>query len=102
MIILASCSLNQINRHTDYEKDLFNDETLLRFNSIIIRKLSESDDIKLSSLANCHQGKTKKGLQKLKNKYAKFKTDPLYWNIVGTCHYLKDSMSKANFSSSMH
>lgn len=97
LIILTSCSLSQINRQTNFEKDLFNDETLLRFNSVAIKQLSESQDIKLSSLAQCHQGQSKEGLKKLQSHYAKFKTDPFYWNIVGTCYYLGEQMPKASF-----
>jgi tetratricopeptide (TPR) repeat protein len=97
LILLTSCSLSQINRQTSFEKDLFNDETLLRFNSVAIKQLSESQDIKLSSLAQCHQGESKEGLKKLQGHYAKFKKDPFYWNIVGTCYYLGEQMPKASF-----
>lgn len=97
LILLTSCSLGQISRKTSYEKDLFNEETLLRFNSVAIKELSQSKDIKLSSLAECHAGDTKSGLKKLQQSYAKFKTDAFYWNVIGTCYYLQEKLPKASF-----
>lgn len=96
-LILSSCSLGQINRSTTFEKDLFNEETLLRFNSVAIKELSKSTDIKLASLAKCHQGDSKEALKDLKDVYQNYKNNAIYWNVVGTCYYLNEENAKASF-----
>ena len=97
LMFLFSCSLNQIDRTAGSSKDIFREESLLRYNSASIKQLTNSSDPKLAALALCHQDQVDQGLAKLKESYHKLKLSSDYWNKIGTCYYIDKQFSKASF-----
>jgi tetratricopeptide (TPR) repeat protein len=78
--------------------DLLKEESLMRYNTNRLDAMvaSESDFISKALLA-CHQDKITKGLGILEVEMHKNKTNPFYWNALGTCYSLSKNYTKALF-----
>lgn len=78
--------------------DLLSEESFMRYNS---NRLSAMDSPKRDfislALVACHSEKILKGLSILEEKMHQNKTNPFYWNALGTCHTLSKDYTKAIF-----
>lgn len=76
----------------DVVDDALKDETLAKVEPDTIKKTSEQ----MSGIASlCHLGKTKDGLKILDDLFPKYKSNPTYWNQIGSCYYKSGDMRKA-------
>ncbi|MGZ3788764.1 MAG: tetratricopeptide repeat protein [Bacteriovorax sp.] len=78
--------------------DLLKEESLMRYNTNRLESMdgAESDFISKALLA-CHQKKFMKGMSLLESEMHKNKTNPFYWNALGTCYSLNKDYSRALF-----
>jgi tetratricopeptide (TPR) repeat protein len=98
--LMMSCS-TQKSLNTKIETadvDLLKEESLMRYNTNRLDAMvaSENDFISKALLA-CHQDKITKGLGILEIEMHKNKTNPFYWNALGTCYSLSKDFTKALF-----
>lgn len=78
--------------------DLLKEESLMRYNTNRLESMdgTEKDFISKALLA-CHQKKFSKGMGILEVEMHKNKTNPFYWNALGTCYSLSKDFTKALF-----
>lgn len=96
---LAGCSSQTMSTKIESaDVDLLREESLMRYNTNRLESMSgkETDFISKALLA-CHQNKTMKGLGLLEAEMHKNKTNPFYWNALGTCYSLSKDYGKALF-----
>ena len=96
---VIGCSTQTFNKKIETaDVDLLKEESLMRYNTNRLEKMDapEKDFISKSLLA-CHQKKISKGLGLLENEMHKNKTNPFYWNALGTCYSLSKDFAKALF-----
>jgi tetratricopeptide (TPR) repeat protein len=96
---LIGCSTQSFNKKIETaDVDLLKEESLMRYNTNRLEKMDgmEKDFISKSLLA-CHQKKFSKGLSLLEVEMHKNKTNPFYWNALGTCYSLSKDFTKALF-----
>lgn len=80
------------------EEDLLSEESFMRYNSLRLEKTEPNKANFISdSLRACHQGKIKKGTSILEENTEKNKTNPEFWNALGTCYLLDNDNNKARF-----
>lgn len=76
----------------DVVDDALKDETLAKVEPETVKKTSD----KMSGIASlCHLGKTKDGLKILDDLFPKYKSNPTYWNQIGSCYYKSGDLRKA-------
>lgn len=96
---LTSCSTQDFSKKIESnDVDLLREESLMRYNTNRLELMDgkEKDFISKALLA-CHQKKTTKGLSILEAEMHKNKTNPFYWNALGTCYSLSKDFTKAFF-----
>lgn len=96
---LVSCATQNFNKKIESgDVDLLREESLMRYNTGRLELMDgkEKDFISKALLA-CHQKKITKGLGILEVEMHKNKTNPFYWNALGTCFSLSKDYSKALF-----
>jgi tetratricopeptide (TPR) repeat protein len=97
--ILAGCSTQSFNKKIETaDVDLLKEESLMRYNTNRLDKMdSQESDFISKALLACHQNKFTKGMNILEAEMHKNKTNPFYWNALGTCYSLSKEFSKALF-----
>lgn len=96
---LLGCSTQKMSTKIESaDVDLLREESLMRYNTTRLDSMDgkEKDFISKALLA-CHQKKTMKGLGLLEAEMHKNKTNPFYWNALGTCYSLSKDYTKALF-----
>ena len=97
--LLVGCSSQNFNKKMEgSETDLLKEESLMRYNSnrLDLMDGTEKDFISKALLA-CHQNKFVKGKSLLETEMHANKTNPFYWNALGTCYSLSRDFTKALF-----
>lgn len=97
--LLVGCGSQSFNSKIETgEVDLLREESLMRYNTNRLESMDgkESDFISKALLA-CHQKKFTKGMSILESEMHKNKTNPFYWNALGTCYSLSKDFRKAIF-----
>lgn len=99
LIFLISCSTQNFSKKIETaDNDLLKEESLMRYNSNRLEKMESSENNFVSkALLACHEKKITKGLGILEVEMHKNKTNPFYWNAMGTCYSLSRDYSKALF-----
>ncbi|OIQ16711.1 MAG: hypothetical protein BM556_13690 [Bacteriovorax sp. MedPE-SWde] len=76
----------------DLVQDALKDESLAKIDHGDIKKI----DKKISGISGlCYLGHSKEGLQKLDTIYPKYKSNPSYWNQMGSCYLELGKIRKA-------
>lgn len=98
-VMIVGCSTQNFNKKIETaDVDLLKEESLMRYNTNRLETMdgTEGDFISKSLLA-CHQKKFTKGMGLLEVEMHKNKTNPFYWNALGTCYSLSKDYTKAIF-----
>lgn len=98
-ILATSCAGPSFNNQIQKDQyDLLAEESFMRYNTnrLAAMESPKRDFISLALVA-CHQQKIAKGQGLLEQKMQQNKTNPLYWNALGTCYSLSKDYSKAIF-----
>lgn len=97
--MLASCAGPSFNNQIQKDQyDLLAEESFMRYNSNRLAAMdSPKRDFISLSLISCHQQKMTKGEGLLEEKMQQNKTNPFYWNALGTCYSLSKDYTKAIF-----
>jgi len=91
---LASCaSQNKRRNIPNKQHDGLRFESLNRYDS---NRLSSVNKY-VSDIAKCHQNQYTDAYKSLKQKLEKEKSNPLYWNQIGTCYLLNQKYTQAKF-----
>ena len=78
--------------------DLLSEESFMRYNSNRLSAMeSPKRDFISLALVACHSDKITKGLGILEEKMHQNKTNPYYWNALGTCQTISRDYTKAIF-----
>lgn len=98
-IMAAGCAGPSFNNQIQKDQyDLLAEESFMRYNS---NRLSAMDSPKRDfislALVACHQQKMMKGQGLLEEKMHQSKSNPFYWNALGTCYSLSKDYTKAIF-----
>ncbi len=99
LILISGCATQNFEKKIETsDVDLLREESLMRYNTnrLEVMDVSEKDVIAKALLA-CHQNKFIKGMGLLEEKMHQNKTNPFYWNALGTCYSLKRDFPKAIF-----
>ncbi len=99
-VLAASCaggpSFNNTIQTDKY--DLLTEESFMRYNTNRLSAMeSPKRDFISLALVACHSDKIAKGLGILEEKMHQNKTNPFYWNALGTCHTISKDYTKAIF-----
>lgn len=99
LILAAGCSTQNFNNQIQKDQyDLLAEESFMRYNTNRLSAMeSPNKDLITQSLVACHQKKFMKGLNLLEEKMQANKTNPFYWNALGTCYSLQKDTTKALF-----
>src|SRR5690554_2322828 len=90
--IVSSCAHRKLDRAlADPSLDGLRHESLTRFTDQDLSKLKGSD----KGIAMCHQGRHGEALTLFKNSLDQNINNPVYWNHLGTCYYLKGEYPKS-------
>lgn len=97
--MLASCAGPSFNNQIQKDQyDLLAEESFMRYNTNRLAAMeSPKRDFISLALISCHQEKTVKGEGLLEEKMQQNKTNPFYWNALGTCYSLSKDYTKAIF-----
>jgi tetratricopeptide (TPR) repeat protein len=95
----AGCSSPSFNNQIQTDKyDLLREESFMRYNTNRLNSMETVErDFISSALVACHQKKITKGTGILEEKMHTNKTNPFYWNALGTCYTLSKDTTKAIF-----
>lgn len=98
-ILTASCAGPSFNNQIQKDQyDLLAEESFMRYNSNRLQAMeSPKRDFISLALVSCHQHKMTKGQGLLEEKMQQNKTNPFYWNALGTCYSLSKDYTKAIF-----
>jgi tetratricopeptide (TPR) repeat protein len=98
-LILVGCSTQSFNKKIENpDVDFLREESLMRYNSNRLEKMDLNEKSFISkALLACHQNKFTKGLDLLEGEMQNNKSNPFYWNALGTCYSLSKNFTKANF-----
>lgn len=96
---LSGCATQSFKSQIERsDEDLLSDESFMRYNSL---RLEKNDNSKLNFISEatraCHQNKIKKGTLILEENTEKNKSNPEFWNSLGTCYLLDSDYNKAKF-----
>ncbi|MDO9183054.1 MAG: hypothetical protein Q7U04_11630 [Bacteriovorax sp.] len=97
--VVTGCATQNFDKKIESsDVDLLKEESLMRYNTNRLESMdvTESDLISKALLA-CHQKKYAKGTGILETEMHKNKTNPFYWNALGTCYSLSKEYTKALF-----
>ena len=98
-MLVVSCAGPSFNNSIQTDKyDLLSEESFMRYNTNRLAAMNspKRDFISLSLIA-CHEQKIAKGLGMLEEKMHQSKSNPFYWNALGTCNTLSKDYTKAIF-----
>jgi tetratricopeptide (TPR) repeat protein len=99
LIILVGCSTQNFNKKIEtLDVDLLTDESFMRYNTNRLDLVDKSEkNTIIKAAAACHQDKFRKGQSLLESEMHVNKSNPFYWNALGTCYSLSQDYSKAIF-----
>lgn len=90
--ILVSCAHKTLDRTlNDSSLDSLRHESLTRYSDEDLKKMRGTP----KNIALCHQGRYDEALQSFKDVLDKNLKNPVYWNHLGTCYYLKGEFPKS-------
>lgn len=98
-ILAASCAGPSFNNQIQKDQfDLLAEESFMRYNTNRLQAMEspKRDPISLALVA-CHQDKLAKGQGILIDHMHQNKTNPFYWNALGTCYSIGKDYPKALF-----
>lgn len=98
-VLAASCAGPSFNNQIQKDQyDLLAEESFMRYNNARLSALEspKRDFISLALIA-CHQEKMVKGQGLLEDKMHQNKSNPFYWNALGTCYFLSKDYTKSIF-----
>lgn len=98
-IMAAGCAGPSFNNQIQKDQyDLLAEESFMRYNTNRLAAMdSPKRDFISLALVACHQQKMMKGQGLLEDKMHQNKTNPFYWNALGTCYSLSKDYTKAIF-----
>lgn len=98
-VYVAGCSTQSFNKKIETaDLDLLKEESFMRYNTNRLDKTESSEKHFISkALISCHQKKYTKGFNLLEDEMHTNKTNPFYWNALGTCYSLSKDYTKAQF-----
>lgn len=98
-ILAVSCAGPSFNNTIEADKyDILAEESFMRYNTNRLAALDASKrDFISQALIACHQDRIVKGQGILEEKMHQNKTNPFYWNALGTCFNLSKDYTKAIF-----
>lgn len=98
-VLAVSCAGPSFNNSIQKDQyDLLAEESFMRYNSNRLAAIdSTKRDFISQALIACHQDKMMKGEGILEEKMHQNKTNPFYWNALGTCYSLSKEFTKAIF-----
>lgn len=98
-MILTGCASQSFNNQIQKDQyDLLAEESFMRYNTNRLSAMENPNkDLLTQSLVACHQKKFTKGMTMLEEKMQNNKTNPFYWNALGTCYSLSKETAKALF-----
>lgn len=99
VVTLVGCSTQSFNNQIQKDQfDLLAEESFMRYNTNRLSAMENPNkDFISQALVACHQKKFTKGLGLLEDKMHSHKTNPFYWNALGTCYSLQKETGKALF-----
>ncbi len=99
VLTLAACSSGQRIKAPMVAEgpnmDVLSKESLWRYSAPLRAQLKIAGEAPYNGLVACYEGDFKKGQEDLVHSLNQGRNDPEYWNSVGTCHYLKGDLDKA-------
>jgi tetratricopeptide (TPR) repeat protein len=97
--LAVSCAGPSFNNTIQKDQyDLLAEESFMRYNSNRLAAIDTTKrDFISQALIACHQDKMMKGEGILEEKMHQNKTNPYYWNALGTCYSFSKDYSKAIF-----
>jgi tetratricopeptide (TPR) repeat protein len=102
--LITSLSVVSCSSQTFYKKidssnlDLLSEESMMRFDTKRIDQTdSSSKDTIQKAILACHANKFIKGMGLLEDQMQQNKSNPFYWNALGSCYFLSKEYSKALF-----
>lgn len=98
-VLAVSCAGPSFNNSIQKDQyDLLAEESFMRYNTNRLQAMeSPKRDFIALALVACHQQKFTKGQGLLEEKMHQNKTNPFYWNALGTCYSLNKDYPKAIF-----
>jgi tetratricopeptide (TPR) repeat protein len=98
-VLAVSCAGPSFNNTIQKDQyDLLAEESFMRYNSNRLAAIDTTKrDFISQALIACHQDKMMKGEGILEEKMHQNKTNPFYWNALGTCYSLSKDYTKAIF-----
>jgi len=97
--LVSGCAGTRFSNQIQSDKlDLLSEESFMRYNTNRLANLENSKKGFITqALIACHQNKFVKGLSILEDKMHESKTNPFYWNALGTCYSLSKELTKSVF-----
>ena len=90
--LMISCAHKGLDRKlADSRLDSLRHESLTRYSSVDLKKFSGIE----KNIALCHDGRYNEALTAFKDVLDKNRKNPVYWNHLGTCYYLKGEYPKS-------
>lgn len=77
------------------EYDSLSKESIERLPTPKLENITEADGPLSAAIAHCHNRNFAKGFSIIDKVYAKYKRHPSFWNIQGSCYFLKRERRKA-------
>lgn len=99
ILLLTACTSNKFKSTIDQDSlDYLKEESFSRFSGKRIESVEKNglDKINIAT-SSCHANKYFKGKQLFEENMQQEKSNPFYWNGLGTCYYLEGDMKKAEF-----
>lgn len=98
-LLVSGCAgTNFTNQIQNDKYDLLAEESFMRYNTNRLAGLESTNKNFISlALIACHQDKISKGLSLLEASMHENKSNPFYWNAVGTCYTLSKDLTKGIF-----
>lgn len=97
--LAAGCAGHKFNNQIEATQyDVLAEESFMRYNTNRLNVVENaSGDFISQALVACHQSKFVKGEGILEEKMHANKTNPFYWNALGTCYGLSEKTEKSIF-----
>ncbi|NOT78586.1 MAG: hypothetical protein HOP07_06235 [Bacteriovoracaceae bacterium] len=98
-LLVTGCAGTSFTNQIQNDKyDLLAEESFMRYNTNRLAGLESTNKNFISlALIACHQDKISKGLSLLEASMHENKSNPFYWNAVGTCYTLSKDLTKGIF-----
>lgn len=96
--LFASCAHKGVRTQlTSKEQDSLHEESFMRYAHNRFSEIKSDDNVLLSQLKNCYQGKIPKALNQLKEVLSKNEDNPYYWIVMANCYLLDKDSKKAEY-----